>query len=208
LILVQHGAGSGKDDPVMDTVTDPWVRGGAAVGRIDFPLHGERDDPKLTAQALAALAEDGSRESQDLGLWADIHRQAVSDLRRSLDALTSLEEIAGDRVGYAGFSLGAILGAAFCAEEPRVRVAALALGGAGLAPEPHDAASSIGRLAPRPVLFVNARDDERVPAARAEQLHAAAGEPKEVAWFEGGHGGLPGAALKRMWRFLAEHLAI
>lgn len=192
----------------MDTVTDPWVRDGAAVARIDFPLHGERDDPKLRSRALAALAEGASPDAQELGLWADIHRQAVSDLRRSVDALTTLEEIAEDRVGYAGFSLGAILGAAFCAEDARVRVAALALGGGGLAPVPHDAAASIGAFAPRPLLFVNARDDERIPVDRAEQLHAAAGEPKEIAWFDGGHGELPGAALKRIWQFLAGHLAL
>jgi hypothetical protein len=42
----------------------------------------------------------------------------------------------------------------------------------------------------------------------AETLHAAAGEPKEVAWFEGGHSTLPGVALKKMWSFLARQLGL
>ncbi len=208
LILVQHGAGSSKDDPIMDTVSAPWVEGGAAVARLDFPLHGERTDAKLTGRVLAALAEGSGASSLDLGLWPDLHAQAVSDLRQAVSALSGRDEIDGERVGYAGFSLGGILGAAFCASDPRVRVAALALAGGGLAPSPFDPTDHVGAFAPRPLLLVNARDDQRIPQARAEALHAAAGQASEVAWFDGGHGELPGAALKRIWRFLAGPLGL
>ena len=64
----------------------------------------------------------------------------------------------------------------------------------------------IARFAPRPVLFVNATRDDRIPRAHAEALHAAAAEPKQVLWFECGHADLPGRALKAMWGFLAPHL--
>lgn len=208
LVLVQHGAGSSKDDPVMDTVTAPWVRGGAAIARIDFPLHGERSDPKLSARVLGALSIDGTRSALDESLWADLVRQATGDLSRSLDALVGLPEIDGSRIAYAGFSLGAILGTPFCALDKRVGAVALALGGGGLAPEPYDPLQYIGRIAPRPVLFVNALRDERIPKDRAEALHAAAGAPKQVEWFDCAHGELPGAALKRIWVFLRTALAL
>ncbi|MCP3982798.1 MAG: hypothetical protein GY723_00325 [bacterium] len=208
LVLVQHGAGSSKDDPVMDTVTAPWIRGGAAVARIDFPLHGERSDPKLSARVLGALAADDERTPVEEGLWGDLMRQATGDLSRSLDALVRLPEIDASHIAYAGFSLGAILGTPFCARDERIRAAALALGGGGMAPAPNDPLQYIAQIAPRPVLFVNALRDERIPRDRAEALHAAAGAPKQIEWFDCAHSELPGTALKRMWSFLRTALGI
>jgi dienelactone hydrolase len=112
------------------------------------------------------------------------------------------------RTAYAGFSLGTILGALFCAGEPRVRAAALAIGGGGVGPAEADPASHIARFAPRPLLFVNATLDQRISRERAERLHAAAGEPKQVLWFECGHSDLPGRALKAMWQFLRPELRL
>ena len=57
-----------------------------------------------------------------------------------------------------------------------------------------------------PLLFVNMTGDERIPRDRAETLHAAAGDPHVVEWYDGGHSEVPGAALKRMLGFLREHL--
>ncbi len=208
LVLVQHGAGSSKDDPILTPVVTPWVERGAAVARIDLPLHGERRDPKLSARVLAAVAPGASPSALDQQLWTDLHEQVVADLRRTVAALSARPEIDPGRIGFVGFSLGAMLGAAFCAAEPQIRAIALALGGAGIAPAPFDPLDAVARISPRPLLLVNTRGDERVPAERAEALHAAAREPKEVAWYEGGHRELPGIALKRIWLFLSEHLPI
>jgi hypothetical protein len=54
--------------------------------------------------------------------------------------------------------------------------------GPRLAPE-----AWVGRIAPRPVVMINTQDDERIPRASAELLHAAAREPKEVVWLPGLH---------------------
>jgi hypothetical protein len=43
------------------------------------------------------------------------------------------------------------------------------------------------RIAPRPFIMVNARDDERMPRDAIEALYAAAREPKELIWLEGPH---------------------
>jgi len=63
-----------------------------------------------------------------------------------------------------------------------VRCAWIAAGGDAMAPE-----RWIGRIAPRPVVVGGAEDDERVPRACTELLHAAAGEPRELFWTSGGH---------------------
>jgi dienelactone hydrolase len=201
LALLGHGAGGSHDAAYLDAVAGPWVRAGTAVASIDFPLHGERRSAKLSERLLASLASGRAD-----GLAVDFAAQAVHDLRRAVDALALHPELEVARSVYAGFSLGTLLGALFCASEPRVRAAALAVGGGGFGPPAIDPAHHIARFAPRPVLFVNATRDDRIPRARAEALHAAAAEPKQVLWFECGHADLPGRALKAMWTFLAPHL--
>jgi fermentation-respiration switch protein FrsA (DUF1100 family) len=206
LVLLQHGSGGAKDAPYLDAAAGPWVRGGAAVASIDFPLHGERASAKLTEHALAALA--GRSRNEDDALWTELVRQAVHDLRRALDALALHPAIDAARVAYAAFSLGTILGTPFVAVDPRPRAAALAIGGGGFGPAAVDPVRHVARIAPRPVLFVNAQRDERIPRPAAEALHAAAADPKEVIWFDCTHSALPGAALKAMWVFLRRHLAL
>ena len=52
LVLLQHGLGGSKDAPYLTAAAGPWVRGGAAVASIDFPLHGERANVKLPPDLL------------------------------------------------------------------------------------------------------------------------------------------------------------
>ena len=207
-VLLQHGAGGAKDSPYLDAAAGPWVRGGAAVASIDFPLHGERASTKLSARILAEIGAALARADGVSSLWVEFVQQAVCDLRRALDALRAHPELEPGRCAYAGFSMGTILGASFCGIDPRPCAAALAIGGGGFGPSEVDPVRWIGRFAPRPVLFVNAMRDERVPRAASEALYAAAGEPKEMAWFDCGHSELPGAALKAMWIFLRRHLSL
>jgi dienelactone hydrolase len=198
LVLLQHGLGGSKQAPYLDATAPVWVRGGAAVASIDFPLHGERASAKLSEP----LALRGP------ALAAELMRQAVIDLRRALDAAAALPGVDGDRVAYAGFSLGAIVGATFCGVDARPRAAALALGGGGLAPPETDPLRFLPRFAPRPLLLVGATHDRTIPRAATEALFAAAGEPKQLLWFEASHDALPGRALKAMWQFLRAHLEL
>ena len=50
-----------------------------------------------------------------------------------------------------------------------------------------DTATNVARIAPRPVLIVGARDDERTAAWQTEDLFDAAAEPKRLRWTEGQH---------------------
>ncbi len=50
-----------------------------------------------------------------------------------------------------------------------------------------DTAMNVAAIAPRPVLIIGARNDERTPAGQIEALFAAAREPKSLRWTEGRH---------------------
>jgi len=208
LVLLQHGIGGSKEAPYIDATAGPWAERGCAVASIDFPLHGARASAKLTERLLATLRAPERADAASAALAHEFFHQAVVDLRRALSALADHPAVDPARVAYAGFSLGAIVGASFCALDPRPVAAALALGGGGIGPPALDPALRMKDFAPRPALFVNVEGDEVIPRRAAEALHAAAGEPKQVLWFEGQHSELPGAALKAMWQFLAHHLAV
>lgn len=45
----------------------------------------------------------------------------------------------------------------------------------------------IGRVAPRPVVMINAADDERIARDAVDVLYAAAGDPKRILWLPGPH---------------------
>ena len=50
-----------------------------------------------------------------------------------------------------------------------------------------DTAEWVARIAPREVVIVGARDDERLPVHKVKNLYQAARPPKELIWTEGGH---------------------
>jgi dienelactone hydrolase len=45
----------------------------------------------------------------------------------------------------------------------------------------------VGRISPRPVIAINARNDERLPRASVDTLHAALKDPYEIVWMDGPH---------------------
>ena len=195
LVLLEHGAGGAKNTPYLDATAARWVRAGAAVASIDLPLHGERKSPKMSDLLLGALREPTSLDTLRETLLVDFVRQAVVDLRRSLDALLDHPEIDAERAVFAGFSLGAIVGATLCAFDRRPRAAALALAGGGSGPAAADPVHFIDRCKETALLFVGANSDDTIPRAATSALFDAAPEPKELLWFDGTHGQLPGIAL-------------
>lgn len=206
LVLLQHGANGSKEAPYMVQVAAPWVRAGAAVLSIDFPLHGERASAKLSGLLRSGLGLEGRPGPAARRVVEEFVRQAVADLQRALDAAEQLPQVDAARVVYAGLSLGSIVGAAYLGVDARPRAAALALGGGGFGGPLVDPCVHVARFAPRPLLFVNASRDEVVPRSATEALYAAAAEPKEIQWFDAGHQDLPGRAMKAMWFFLQRHM--
>ena len=134
----------------------------------------------------------------------------------AVDFLLSDPAVDPARVELAGISLGAPLVCAAGAVDARVsRVWAIHGGGAlgrlldhNLAREvespwlrkplavfgswllsPLEPETFVPRISPRPVVLVNARQDERIPRSSVEALYRAARDPKELIWLEGGHVG-------------------
>lgn len=206
LVLVGHDSGAAKDASDIDTSCDRWLRQ-AAVASIDLPLHGERRSVKLSERILRSLDLARGQSAFDAELWTTFAAQAAADLRRALDALGERPELDASRTGYLGLGLGTLLGAAFCAADPRVHAAALASGAGGFGPAAADPARHLADFAPRPLLLLNASRDPRIPRSAAEALHAAAGQPSEVVWLDCGHEALPAAATDPVDRFFRAQLA-
>lgn len=134
----------------------------------------------------------------------------------ALDWLLAQPDVDPTRVELVGASFGVPFAAVIAALDRRVSRAWLVQGGANnyalilaglerdmafaparrfvaslanvLAAGPRfDPARWVGQIAPRPVVMINTVDDDRIPRATAEALHAAAKEPKEVVWLPGLH---------------------
>ena len=151
LVLLQHGIDGAMDPPYLDLAA-PWVEeAGVVVASIDLPLYGERRSPKLSETLHRAIRTGvGDREGKALdaaseGLWVEFTRQSIHDLARCLDGMGELDEVDAERIVYASFGLDSLVGAIFCALDPRPRAAALAFGGGGFGPPAVDPASYIAQ---------------------------------------------------------------
>jgi len=129
-------------------------------------------------------------------------------LRRSLDFLLSQPDVDRTRVAYVGHDFGGMYGVLAGSVDQRpthyVIMAATPrfpdwyLYSPSLEGEARlefigqmaelDPIVQAPRLAPAPVFFQFATNDPHVPKERAEEFFAAAREPKEMKWYDAGHG--------------------
>lgn len=170
---------------------------GVATFTIEMPSHGRRDS-----------GGELDRARDDAGAFAALLRGIVLDVRRGLDALVQQPACRGKRIGYLGESLGGFAGTLAAAVDKRIAATVLLVVGGDWrlmadapvpvlnfrlnaatlrALGPYDPVLWVGRIAPRPLLMINGREDQTVPLAAAERLHRAARRPKEVMLYDGGH---------------------
>lgn len=131
----------------------------------------------------------------------------VIELRQALDLLLAEPGADPGRLAYVGHDFGAMYGVLMGAADrrpacyalmagtprfpdwylyyPRLEEAPRAAFAASMAP--YDPIDQVASLAPAPLLFQFGTDDPHVPRARAEAFFAAAGAPKQLAWYECGH---------------------
>lgn len=146
------------------------------------------------------------KRSQEEDIAASI-AQVVS-LRRAMDLLLSEPGVDPGRLLYVGHDFGGMYGVLMGAVDPRPGAYVLMAATPRFpdwylyyppledAPKeafiqsflPFDPITNIHRLAPAPVLFQFATEDPHVPKDRAEGFFAAAGEPKNIRWYQTGHG--------------------
>lgn len=195
-IILMHGLGDRKTVDYIEAGNQYLLDAGYAVLRVDISNHGDRFkydyDFDLTT---------GYR------YWTrDVITQTVFDLRRAVDFIQTREELDAGRIGFYGISLGGIIGTIFCSVEERVEVPVIVLAGGklnlmfgkdALSGDTKDYLSIIdpinyvANISPRPLLMINAEDDDVVPPITSKLLFKAAKEPKEIIWHPARHHTLP-----------------
>lgn len=201
-VILMHGLGG--DKRMFQMLWGSLTQAGYALFAIDAQYHGERrpsdDIPFFGMYPYRAR---------------DALIQTVIDLRRGVDYLQTRKEIDPDKIGYLGASMGGIIGSMFAAVDERVKAPVLLVAGgdwrilmekstlsvwrdaarnnpkqmeeALRVMDVVDPVNWVGRIAPRPVLFINGDADDVVPVDSNKALHNAANEPKKIVWYKGGH---------------------
>ncbi len=180
--LLLHGYTSRKED-MADTIGRTLLTHGVASLAVDLPLHGERGDgaDEMTLPNAVDL----------LRHW----RAALEEATLGLRYLAVRPEVDHGRLAVIGYSLGSYLGLALAATDPAIGAVVLAAGGDLPRGTPFEAmvrrfvdpVAAVRQVAGRPLLMVNGRRDTTVRPDQAERLYAAAPDPKEIRWYDGGH---------------------
>lgn len=198
LVLLLGGRRTGRD--AVKLVSDTR---GVALAAISYPFAG---DPKASRLALLAELPDMQQAIKD----------TTPAIILVMDYLAKQSQIDPQRIELAGVSLGAFFVSAPGALDQRFRRVWL-IHGAGetdkvlekgteryirspmlrhllgkllgwitlshhLGPE-----QWVGRISPRPVIIINAKDDPSFPASSITALHNAVKDPYEIIWMESEH---------------------
>ncbi len=116
----------------------------------------------------------------------------MRELERSLDLLAGQPVVNPKRLGFVGFSYGAVRGATFAGiEGGRLRIAVLMS-----TPPSYDAPAMasfdpivwVPRVSPASLFIQLGKQDTWFTHDAGESLTAAAREPKELVWYDAGHG--------------------
>ena len=198
--VLLHGY-MGRKEWMADTIGLALLELGVASLAIDLPLHGERGAP-MDAMSVRNPLELVRR-------W----RASLDESSLALHYLAARREVDKARLSLVGYSLGSFLGVAVAARDSIVRAAVLAAGGdlpsgtpfSGLVRSIADPLRAVRKLSGRPLLMIHGRSDRTILPEQAERLYAAAGEPKELRWWDAGHV-LPPAAIASAAEWLAQHL--
>lgn len=198
--LLLHGYSSRKER-MADTIGRALANRGVASLAIDLPLHGDRDAPMQRQSLLNPMAL--------VRHW----RLALAECTEALDCLAKHERYDASRLAIVGYSLGAYVGVAAAGRDKRVRAVVLAAAGDLPLGTPFeklirtvaDPLKAVRKLSGRPLLMTHGRYDRTVRPTDADRLFAAAGEPKEMRWWNTGHI-LPAEATEDAAAWLAKQL--
>lgn len=200
-LIYQGGLGSTKEDAAP--IWTAAARFKIATFTIDVRGSGARVHGSPPPEEVLHNAED----------VRNVLTRTIVDLRRGLDYLETRSECR-HRIGFLGFSMGAIFGALLAGDDGRIRTAVLASLSAswrgslsqrdslvlpGLAGHraqldaavrtlhPYDPARWVAQIAPRPVMLVHGLQDPLSAVPLARELADAARQPKAVLYYQGGH---------------------
>jgi len=211
LVLVLHDTASGADAPGLDFTSD-WTTEGLAVARIDLPLHGRRQSPKLSERLVTGyrgLARGEPLDADTRALVEEFARQSVSDIVRACQALGATDGIDATRIALVGLGIGACACAWAAPHVPSLLACVLAGGVGEFKDAVLDPARRIGtgdRGAP--AYRLHARGDDVPPTAIAA-LAKALPEGAEAARLKASdvEGGLAASDAEDLRTFLASALS-
>jgi cephalosporin-C deacetylase-like acetyl esterase len=196
VVILMHGLGDRKTVDYVEAGNKFLLDAGYAVLRLDISNHGDRFRHDFDFDPTGDLRYR-TRE---------VISQTVFDLRRAVDFIQTREELDPERIGYFGISLGGIIGTIFCGIDDRVKVPVIVLAGGKLnlmfgmdafsADTRNylsimDPVNFVGMISPRPLLMVNASNDDVIPPLTSKLLFKAAKKPKEIIWYPSRHHDLP-----------------
>jgi cephalosporin-C deacetylase-like acetyl esterase len=196
VVILMHGLGDRKTVDYVEAGNKFLLDAGYAVLRLDVSNHGDRFRYDYDFDPTG-----------NYPYWTrDIISQTVFDLRRAVDFIQTRAELDQERIGYFGISLGGIIGTIFCGIEDRVKVPVIVLAGGklnlmfGMDAFSEDTRNYLSvmepinfikMIFPRPLLMINASNDDVVPPITSKLLFKAAREPKEIIWYPTRHHDLP-----------------
>ncbi|ETX02988.1 MAG: hypothetical protein ETSY2_34400, partial [Candidatus Entotheonella gemina] len=156
LVLMGHGGSGHKRNERMQMLGHMFSADlGWCAAAIDGPVHGDRGPVTDPTQP------------EYRSMWQSDHpvQRMIDDWKATLDALSQLDEVDGDRIGYWGVSMGTMFGLPYVACDPRVRAAVLGKAGmTGSSVRRSGIDTHFKTYAPLlrvPVLFSIQWDDER-----------------------------------------------
>ena len=196
IIILLHGLGDSKTVDYIDFGNNFLTDKGYAVLRLDIFNHGERIENEYEFDLVG-----------DTRYWTrDIIIQTVFDLRRAVDFIYTRPELDHQKIGFLGISLGGITGTIFCGVEERVKAPVIVIAGGQLnflygtksmSQDAKDYTSMIEpinfikQISPRPLLMINAENDDVVPPMLTKILYKNAKKPKQINWYPTKHHDIP-----------------
>jgi len=196
VVILMHGLGDRKTVDYIEAGNEYLIDAGYAVLRLDISNHGDR-----------FLYDYDFDLTSGYRYWTrNVISQTVFDLRRAVDFIQTRDELDHERIGYFGISLGGIIGTVFCSVDERVKVPVIVLAGGSLnlmfgmdalSEDTRnylsiiDPINFVKMISPRPLLMINAENDDIVPPVTSKLLYKAAKKPKEIIWYPAKHHDLP-----------------
>ena len=201
LALIAHPGTLDKGSDYVLWPAQQLIERGFACITIDQAGHGERARRPVTMDDF----RNWPRRRLDQTL------QTAVDWMRAVDWAVGLDEVDEQRIGFTGFSLGGMRGAAFVGMDARVRAASFCIAGAGGGGEGALALSDPAAYAPmmagRSIQVVAGELDDIVTPDAAQRFYDAIPGPKEIKWLPCGHWDFPPAGYAPPVEFLARSLA-
>ena len=196
VVILLHGLGDNKTVDYITYGNQALLKAGYAVMRIDICNHGDRHTYDYDFDLIGGYR-----------YWSrDMVAQTVFDLRRAIDFIETRKELDPDHIGFFGISLGGITGTIFCGVDKRIKAPVIVLAGGqlnlmfgkkALSQDTRDFLSFIdpinyvAMISPRPLLMINASNDDVVPPITSKILYKRAKKPKKIIWYPAKHHTLP-----------------